>query len=171
MADFPFTLVPDAPSASGAAFATSAATFSPFADNLGFGITNPFRRGPADFVAAGGVELVQSMISQVLGTAASSDYTQGELPWRSEFGSLLHFLRHRNNDATTRELARVHTADALARWVPQVRLKDTIPESKRGPNGEETIALIRLKYDIVGLSRPGNQVLVPNVTQGVSIAA
>ncbi len=149
---------------------TQAPTFEPFADIIGFGILTPFRRGPSDFVAGGDVAFLQSMIGQVLGTAASSDYTQGELPWRPEFGSLLHFLRHRPNNATTAELARVYVTEALARWVPQVRLKDVALERKVDSNGEETILLVRIVYDIVGLSRPGNAVLVPDVSQAVTLA-
>lgn len=171
MADFPFTLVPDAPTVSGSTSTTSAPTFEPFADIIGFGLLTPFRRGPSDFVAGGGVEFLQSLIGQVLGTAAASDYTHGELPWRQEFGSLLHHLRHRNNDETTAELARVYIMDALARWVPQVRLKNVELSKTNGPNGEKTILAIRISYDIVGLSRPGNAVLVPDVNQTVTLAA
>jgi len=171
MPDFPFTLVPDAPAAVPSSSAGQAATFEPFADHLGYGILTPFRRGPSDFVNGGGAAFIQSAVSQVLGTVASSDYTQGELPWRPEFGSLLHFLRHRKNDATTAELARVYVAEALARWVPQVRLKLVDVERKLGPDGEESVLLVRITYDIVGLSRPGNAVLVPGVSQTVTLSA
>lgn len=171
MADFPFALVPDAPAPGGAAAEASAPTFEPFADTIGFGVLTPFRRGPSDFVAGGGVAFLQSAIGQVLGTAAMSDYTHGELPWRPEFGSLLHFLRHRPNNQTTAELARIYVAEALARWVPQVRLKNVEVDRRRGPNGELTILSVRIAYDIVGLSRPGNAVLVPDVSQTVTLSA
>jgi uncharacterized protein len=50
----------------------------------------------------------------------SSDFTQGELPWRTEFGSLLHLLCHQKNDRVLQELARVYVVDALKRWEPRV---------------------------------------------------
>ena len=43
-----------------------------------------------------------------------------ELPWRTEFGSLLHLLRHQRSAAVLEELARVYVVDALKRWEPRV---------------------------------------------------
>jgi uncharacterized protein len=88
---------------------------------LGFGLLRPFRRDQkADFAAAGGGALIRSAVGQILGTVGSSDFTQGELPWRTEFGSLLHLLRHQKNDRVLQELARVYVVDALKRWEPRV---------------------------------------------------
>lgn len=140
-----------------------------FASVIGYGLTTPFQRGPADFAAATDVAQVQSMVSQVLGCAASSATTHGELPWRPEFGSLTHHLRHRPNNATTAELARVHVADALAIWLPQVRLKRVDFRREDGPDGEPSVMAVRPVYDIIGLSRPGNQVLVPDVSHWVNL--
>lgn len=144
---------------------------SEFAGILGFGVITPFRRGANDFTNSGGVAFLQSMISQVLGVACDSDYTQGELPWRTEFGSLVHFIRHKNNDAVAGELARVYVADALGRWVPQIRIKDVTIERKNGPEGAKNILLVALLYDIIGINRPGNEVLIPDVSQTVELAA
>lgn len=142
-------------------------------DFIGFGILTPFRRGAADFVAGGGVELVQSMVGQVLGTRAGSDFTQGEVPWRGDFGSLLHFLRHQKNDQIRAELGRIYVVEALSRWVPQIRVKDVEITRELGPDQtqERNVLAIGLVYDIIGLRQAGNDVLVPDVSQAVTLAA
>jgi len=90
-------------------------------EHPGCGLEAPFiwdkRR---DFAVSVGKELVRSAVMQVLGTVEASDFTQGELPWRTDFGSLLHLLRHKKNDVVLRELARVYVRDALRCWEPRV---------------------------------------------------
>lgn len=140
-------------------------------DFLGFGLLAPFTRTAADFANAGGIEHLQSMVGQVLGTMAGSDYTEGELPWRSDFGSLLHLLRHRNNDPVTAELARVYIGEALARWIPQIRLIDVRTEKRKGPEGEENVLEVRIKYRIVGIQQAGNEVLGQPISQSVYLPA
>lgn len=142
---------------------------SSFLTFLGRGLDTPFRRGVNDFAASEDVEHLKSLISNVLGTGSQSDYTDGELPWRTEFGSLLNHLRHKNNDALIVELARVHVSDALARWVPQVLFRDIDTTIQTGPNGESTVLRMKLRYDIVRVNRPGNRVLLPDVTQVVVV--
>jgi phage baseplate assembly protein W len=135
---------------------------------LGFGLLRPFRRDrKADFAAAGGEALVRSAVGQILGTMASSDFTQGELPWRTEFGSLLHLLRHQKNDAVLQELARVHVADALKRWEPRVQLT-SVQVSRERDRGENALA-IRLRYNIISANVPGNNVIVAGVDQKVML--
>jgi hypothetical protein len=126
---------------------------------LGFGLLRPFRRDrKADFAAAGGEALIRSAVGQILGTMASSDFTQGELPWRTEFGSLLHLLRHQKNDAVLQELARVHVADALKRWEPRVQLT-SVQVTRERDRGENVLA-IRLRYNIISANVPGNNVIL-----------
>jgi hypothetical protein len=135
---------------------------------LGFGLLRPFRRDrKADFAAAGGEALVRSAVGQILGTMASSDFTQGELPWRTEFGSLLHLLRHQKNDAVLQELARVHVADALKRWEPRVQLT-SVQVTRERDRGENILA-IRLRYNIISTNVPGNNVLVAGVEQMIVV--
>lgn len=135
---------------------------------LGFGLLRPFRRDrKADFAAAGGEALVRSAVGQILGTMASSDFTQGELPWRTEFGSLLHLLRHQKNDAVLQELARVHVADALKRWEPRVQLT-SVQVTREHDRGENVLA-IRLRYNIISANVPGNNVLIAGVEQTVRV--
>ena len=132
---------------------------------LGFGLLAGFRRdGKGDFAAAGGTDLVKACVAEVLGVQGDSEYTQGELPWRTEFGSLLYLLRLRNNDAVLEALARAYVAAALTRWEPRVRLKAvTVTRANAATVLDKgTIAVIRLLYDIVA---DGSQVLVPDVNQ------
>ena len=81
--------------------------------NLAF----PFRRDATDLAVVSDADLLLAQAEQVLGTEADSPKGSGEMPWRTSFGSILHLLRHRPNDPALAELARVHSRDALARWV------------------------------------------------------
>jgi phage baseplate assembly protein W len=87
----------------------------------------PFRRDrKRDFAADGGTALLISKVTQVLMTDGASPFSSGELPWRTNFGSKLNLIRHRNNDDVTRELARVWIRDALRRWLPTVKLSSVV---------------------------------------------
>ena len=139
------------------------ATFKAF---LGYGPIRPFRRdGRGDIAHAGGVELVRSCVGQVLGTRASSEVVQGELPWRPEFGSLLYLLRHRKNTNSLGELARAWAQDALAHWEPRVRVV-SVNAYKRG-----RILYARVVFDIIDRNVPGNNVLVAGLEVELPIAA
>lgn len=92
-------------------------------DQLYNGIMRPFRRdGKKDFRHAGGPEAISASIGQILGTAAKNAYAPGELPWRDDFGSLLHLLKHKRSISSTRELARFYAVNALAKWEPRIDL-------------------------------------------------
>jgi hypothetical protein len=133
---------------------------------LGRGLVHPFQRDRrSDFAAAEGETLVRSAVGQVLATAASSDFTEGELPFRTEFGSLLHLLRHHRNDATLQELARVYVVDALKRWEPRVQVT-RVQVARERDRGENVLA-IRLRYNVIDRNVPGNDVIVAGVEQVV----
>jgi hypothetical protein len=135
---------------------------------LGFGLTRPFQRDlRSDFAAAGGEQLVRSAVGQILGTVGSSDFTQGELPWRTDFGSLLHVLRHQRNDNVLQELARVYVVDALKKWEPQVVV--TSVQSTREQHDGENIIAIRLQYNVISANTPGNNVILAAVEQNVFV--
>ena len=83
----------------------------------------PFRRDQKRDFANGSAEaLLVSKARQVLLTEGATPSSPGELAWRTRFGSKLTTLRHKNNDETTRELARVWAKEALATWLPRVTL-------------------------------------------------
>ena len=135
---------------------------------LGFGILRLLRRDKKnDRAADGGEALVRSAVGQILGTMAASDFTQGELPWRTEFGSLLHLLRHQKNDVVLQELARVHVADALKRWEPRVHLT-SVQVTRERDRGENVLAL-RIRYNIISANVPGNNVILAGVEQVVTV--
>lgn len=147
---------------------------SAFLTFLGRGIDTPFRRGANDFASSEGIDHIRSLVANVIGTRSQADIggesqISGELPWRTDFGSLLHLLRHKNNTVLVAELARVHVADALARWVPQVRFREVETSIGNDLNGEPTVLHMRVRYDVIGINRPGNEVLVPDVTQVVTV--
>lgn len=166
-----YPLAPSAPSSVSRGVSGQGIAPAETPDFLGFGLLAPFTRGAADFSNAGGIDHLQSMIGQVLGTMAGSEHTEGELPWRSNFGSLLHFLRHKNNDPVTAELARVYIGEALARWIPQIQLKDVRTEKRQGDDGEENILEVRITYTISGIHQPGNEVLGRPISQSVYLPA
>lgn len=137
-------------------------------DILGFGLLSPLRRDKkADFAASGGEALVRASVQQILGTVGASDFTQGELPWRTEFGSLLFLLRHQKNDVALQELAKVYVADALRRWEPRVVV--TGLTAKRLEDGEGNKLVLRLRYNVIQRNVPGNQVLLEGVDQTVTL--
>ncbi len=93
---------------------------------FGNGIKRPFvRDGRGDWAHASDISLVRSNVGQVMGTMASSAQTEGEIPWRPEFGSLIEIVRFRNLDETTAELARTYVVDALRNWLFRVRVTDS----------------------------------------------
>lgn len=142
---------------------------------LGRGILAPFVRDQKnDFANASDEENVRACVMQVLGTECSTDGGEigGELPWRPEFGSLWYLVRHRGNDESLLEVARVYVTRALQRWEPRVRLTGVrVVRSKSDPArvaGYDTITAF-LDYDIVTTSRAGNQVVISGVSQEVRL--
>lgn len=100
---------------------------------VGRGLLRPFRRdGKQDFASGTGVELIAAHVGQILGTIASGETTGGELPWRTEFGSLLHLLRLSNASPAVVEKARTFIVSALRRWEPRVRVTAVKAEQTEG---------------------------------------
>lgn len=87
------------------------------------GIVLPFRRDEKrDYATQTGPALYVSIVTQILGTKASTDYSPGEVSWRDNFGSTLHELRHRKLDQILLELCRLRIQEALRTWAPRIRL-------------------------------------------------
>ena len=137
-------------------------------DFLGRGLSIPFRRDrQRDWASASGEALVRSAVAQVLGTVGASDFTQGEVPWRTEFGSLLHLLRHQKNDVALREMAKVYVQDALRRWEPRIMV--TRLDAERLDDSEGSKLVLRLRYNVIQRNVPGNQVLLEGIEQTVTL--
>lgn len=128
----------------------------------GRGILRPFRRdGKSDFANGEGEALLRAAVGLVLGTVCASDTTQGELPWRTEFGSLLHLLRMRNNSPALAELARNRVVRALTTWVPAVRVRSVLVRQV----ADTTTIFIR--YDVVDPA--GTKVVVAGLETSVPV--
>lgn len=128
-------------------------------DIYGYGLVRPFRRAHSDFAAAGGAANVRAAIGQILGTRASSARSVGELPWRPEFGSRLHLLRHDRGDAATPGIAHAYVAEALRTWEPRARVtRVEVVQVTASPDNGRTIS-IRVWFDLVEAGGAGNRVL------------
>jgi phage baseplate assembly protein W len=92
---------------------------------------------------------------------------QGELPWRTEFGSLVHLLRHQKNEAVLQELARVYVVDAFKRWEPRVQVT-SVQVTRERDRGENVLA-IRLRYNVISTNVPGNNVILGGLEQTVRV--
>lgn len=103
------------------------------------GLVRPVHRA-RDFNNGSGLSAILSNVGEVLGTA------KGSLPWRPEFGSDLHRLRHMANTPTVRELARLYVDEALTRWEPRAQVvKVEVLESREsGANVLTVRALVRI---------------------------
>lgn len=139
--------------------------------HLGAGLVRPFRRDEkSDFANSSGAALVKSCVGQILNMRGAGEFTQGELPWEPERGSLLYLLRHQANDIALRELARVYVVEALRRWEPRVRVKRVEVTREEVNAGEGlNVLLIRLVYDIIATNVPGNEVFLPDVQQTLTL--
>lgn len=112
------------------------------------GLLRPFvRDGVSDFASGTGARLLASKIGQIVGTRCSSETMEGELPWRPEFGSLVNLVRHRNDDAITRELSRVYVEDALRRWLPSIRVRE-VDVLGSDETGIEGASVLRIHYEL-----------------------
>ncbi len=120
------------------------------------GMSLPFQRtGGSDFTTAEGEALVKANLMFLLTTPI------GFLPWRPDFGSRLHELRHSPDTITLRETVRVIISDAITKWLPYVRLDSVDVESKRQTKSLQ----IKIAYRIVR-----NGVATgPTISQAVTI--
>lgn len=128
----------------------------------GKGLLMPFRRdGKSDFASGSGIELTRAAVALALGTTCSTASSQGELPWRTEFGSVLQPLRLRSNSPALAELVRSRIVESLARWVPSVQLR-AVEVRTSG-----TSLRISIRYDVLDPS--GGRVLVPGLETSVAL--
>ena len=112
---------------------------------------------------------MRSAVGQVLGTRSSSDVTTGEIPWKTEFGSLLYNLRHYPNDEVLQGVASLYVAEAIQRWEPRVLVNNIVFERGTTTEGGQNILIIRIGYDIIQRNVAGNQVILPDVQQVLQV--
>lgn len=118
---------------------------------LGHGIPRPFRRdGKGDYVNVSSVPLVEAAIGQVVATQAQSGKNHGELPWRPEFGSRVHLLRHAPNNAALDPIADTYVAMAIERWEKRVIVNEVrVGRTETSDGGLNTMEL-HINYSIAG---------------------
>jgi len=115
----------------------------------GRAIIRPFQRDLKNDIANSyGQRAIQSNVGQILGTIAQGPTHQGELPWRTDFGSWLALLRQRLNDETLVEQARVFVVQAIQRWEPRVRVR-RVDVLRPKTLGEADRTTLRCTYSIV----------------------
>lgn len=132
----------------------------------GSGLLRPFRRDRRqDFASGHGVEFVAAAVGQVLGTVCASDQSSGELPWRTEFGSLLHLLRLSNASPALVEKARAFVAQALARWEPRARVEAV--KVAREQRVDSVVIMIRVRWRLV--AEGTDRVLVPGLETEIAL--
>lgn len=137
---------------------------------LGCGITRPLRRdGNGDFVHECAEDLIRASVGQILGTVAQSSTTAGEIPWRPEFGSKLHLLRHQNNDDVLEDVARAFVVQALDRWEPRVRVRAVTIERTGVPAANDLNVLrLKVRYDLAAQAS-GSSIVLKGITQSVAV--
>lgn len=91
----------------------------------------------------------------------------GELPRRTEFGSLLYRLRHQKNDTVLQELGRLYVVEALKKWEPRVAIT-AVQIGREQHNGENVLA-IRIRYDVISTNPLGNNVILSSIEQRITI--
>ena len=120
-------------------------------DLFGEGISAPFQRdGKGDFAHKSGLDGLRSDIAQLLGIMGPGPQSPGELPWRTEMGSRLHTLKHRqlHNDLMT-AMAQQYTGETIRRWEDRVRVGQT-EVSVRDPGTNENTLDITTTYTPLG---------------------
>lgn len=165
LAPIPVPPSPVQPSVSGVGLATIPAGDRAY---LGTCLLRPFRRDEKnDFANETGIRLVVAAVVQVLGTICDSGVTSGELPWRTEFGSVIELLRHRNANEILAELANIYVFESLQRWEPRVIVRGTQMLSEV-IEGEAHVTL-RVVFDIAATNTPGSEIIARDLTVSLAL--
>ena len=126
--------------------ATSAAQFAVL-NQFGHGVIHPFRRDrTGDFQNEFGRKLIIAAVSQILGTFAATEISQGELPWRPNFGSAIYLLKHQPINEATQNLARIYVVEAIQRWESRVKITDVRAER------EDTKLILNVRFNFIDLN-------------------
>lgn len=124
-------------------------------NQIGRGLLFPLRRGPSDFESGTGETLLKSNVRKVVATRAAgfSGKLHGEYPWRKNFGSWIHLLRHSNLTQIRADFAIVYLSMALGRWEPRVEAMTDKSFAQRDPGSSRT-QRIRLYFRASGQVSP-----------------
>jgi phage baseplate assembly protein W len=96
-------------------------------DPYGSGIVCPFQRdAKGDFAHDGGLRVLRSDISELIGILGPTATQPGELAWRADLGTNLHSLRHRKlHSELVRATAEAMIGGALRTFEDRVRVGPT----------------------------------------------
>jgi hypothetical protein len=131
-------------------------------NQFGRGLIHPFRRNrTSDFQNEFGPKLIKSAVSQILGTVAATEIAQGEVPWRPNFGSAIHLLKHQPQNETLQNLARIHVVEAIQRWEPRVKITDVRVERK------DTKLILNVRFNFIDLNT--GSVVFPDLEASIVI--
>lgn len=113
-------------------------------ERFGRGVVFPLRRdGKGNFENASGREKFRNNLALILGTRGGTERQPGEVPWRPEFGALLHQIKHEPVTGRARALARYYVIDAFGRFEPRARVIESrieaIEDEEAGTTLEITV--------------------------------
>jgi phage baseplate assembly protein W len=115
-----------------------------------YGLLFPLQRdGRGDFNKGELEQLVKAAIEQIIGVRGAGPTAQGELPWRTAFGSQVYRLRHSNNDDALEDIVRFFVLDAIKIYEPRVSLTavSVQPEAVTG-FGDRAALRIKVSYSV-----------------------
>lgn len=130
----------------------------------GNGLIFPLARdGRGDFATGSGVEAINASLRNILGVRGAGADTQGELRWRTEFGSQIHRLRFADNTEALEDIARVFVVDAVRRYEPRVDLRAATVERFDVAGYGLTGLRVRLAYTLRNTRTPENRAYTTTV--------
>lgn len=121
-------------------------------DFSGVGLLLPFQRDlKDDFANGAGDALYKSHVLQVAGTRAGSELADGELEWRSDFGSRFYLLQQQRNTVALQALAEFYAQEMFDNWLPELRLRSVVAERFQ-VDGRAVGLRVHISFDPPGTS-------------------
>ncbi len=140
------------------------------APQAGRGLLRPLRRGPSDYESGTGETLLSSNAAHVISTRAAgfNGRLAGEYPWRKNFGSWIHLLRHSNATGLRGDIGIVYLTIALAKWEPRVDVFQDQSEAVKDPQTSR-LQRIRVYFRPSGQPSPNVRRTLPSTYQEVTL--
>lgn len=124
----------------------------PSSDFSGVGLLLPFQRDlKDDFANGSGDALFKSHVLLVLGIDAESEIADGELEWRTDFGSRFYLLRQQRNTIALQALAEFYAQEAFDAWLPELKLRSVLA-TRVEQDGRDVGVQIHIGFDPPGIA-------------------
>lgn len=124
----------------------------PTSDFSGVGLLLPFQRDlKDDFANGNGDPLFKSHVLLVLGIDAESEVADGELEWRTDFGSRFYLLRQQRNTIALQALAEFYAREAFDNWLPEFQLR-SVSAARQIIDGRDVGVQIHIGFDPPGMA-------------------